>query len=56
MSQKHLAILVSESGHVRYTTRNKKSTTQKLVLKKYDPKLRRHVEYTEVKKLKKAKK
>ena len=56
MSQNHIAIMQSKSGHVRYTTRNKKSTQTKLVLKKFDPLARKHMTYTEVKKLKSIKK
>ena len=56
MAQKHLVILQSKSGHVRYTTRNKKSVQEKLVLRKYDPNIKKHAEYVEVKKLKSLKK
>ena len=50
MSQDHIVKIKSKSGHVRFTRRNKKSTQEKLVLKKYDPKLRKHVVYKEMKK------
>lgn len=44
--------LVSEaSGQRTYITRkNTTNTPDKLVLNKYDPKLRKHVKYTETKK------
>jgi large subunit ribosomal protein L33 len=43
--------LVSSAGTgVFYTTtKNKKSSTEKLRLKKYDPKVRKHVEFVEEK-------
>lgn len=43
--------LVSEAGtgYFYTTTKNKKSTTQKLALKKYDPKARKHVIFKESK-------
>ncbi len=36
-------------GHFYTTTKNKKSTTNKLLIKKFNPKLRRHVMYKETK-------
>jgi large subunit ribosomal protein L33 len=51
MSQDHIAILQStESKHRRYDNRNKKRVENKLELKKYDPTLKKHVVYKEVKK------
>lgn len=51
MSQDHLVKLKStESKHIRYDVRNKKRVEKKLELKKYDPTLRKHVTYKEVKK------
>ncbi len=43
--------LVSEAGTGSFytTTKNKKSTTQKLSFKKYDPKARKHVLFKEAK-------
>jgi len=35
------------TGHFYTTTKNKKTTTEKLQLKKYDPVVRRHVVYRE---------
>ncbi len=37
------------TGHYYTTDKNKKNTPDKLVLKKYDPVVRRHVEYKEAK-------
>ncbi|MCH8029115.1 MAG: 50S ribosomal protein L33 [Candidatus Dadabacteria bacterium] len=39
----------TESSHLYYTTKNKRNTTERLELKKYDPKLRKHVIYKETK-------
>ncbi|HEY4831243.1 MAG TPA: 50S ribosomal protein L33 [Waddliaceae bacterium] len=39
----------SESKTVYWTTKNKKTTTQRLELKKYDPTLRKHVIFKEAK-------
>ncbi len=39
----------SESSHFYSTYKNKKNTTEKLELKKYDPTLRKRVLYKEVK-------
>lgn len=38
-----------ESGYYKTTTKNKKTCPDKLVLKKYDPILRKHVEFKETK-------
>lgn len=35
------------TGHYYTTTKNKRTKPEKLVLKKYDPVLRKHVEYKE---------
>ncbi len=50
--KRKLVGLVSEAsgGRHYYTTKNTMNTPDKLVLRKYDPKLRKHVEYTETKK------
>lgn len=51
MSQDHLVRLKStESKHIRFDNRNRKRVEKKLELKKYDPTLRKHVIYKEVKK------
>lgn len=51
-SKRILVGLVSDESKHRtyYTTKNKSSSDGKLVLRKYDPKLRKHVTYTETKK------
>lgn len=51
-SKRKLVGLVSDdSGHrTYYTTKNTMTTDGKLTLRKYDPKLRKHVKYTETKK------
>ncbi len=38
-----------ESTEYYYTTKNKKQQTERIVLKKYDKKLRRHVNFKETK-------
>ncbi len=51
MSQKNLVKIKSTAtGHIRYTRRNKKSVTEKLELRKYDPISRKHEIYKEAKK------
>ncbi len=35
------------TGHFYVTKKNPKKATEKLALKKYDPKVRKHVEYKE---------
>ena len=51
MSQDHLVKLKStESKHIRYDNRNRKRVEKKLELKKYDPTIRKHVIYKEIKK------
>lgn len=51
-TKRKLVGLVSDlSGHrTYYTTKNAQTTTEKLVLKKYDPVARQHATYTETKK------
>lgn len=39
----------TESPHVYHTTKNKRNTTDRLQLKKYDPIVRKHVLYKEAK-------
>ncbi|MCD5396601.1 MAG: 50S ribosomal protein L33 [Candidatus Pacebacteria bacterium] len=51
MAQKHLVKLKStSSNHVIRTRRNKKSTMDKLNLKKFDPTIRKRVDFKEMKK------
>jgi large subunit ribosomal protein L33 len=51
-TKRKLIGMVSElSGHrTYYTTKNTQNTTEKLVLKKFDPIARKHATYTETKK------
>ncbi|MCH8105793.1 MAG: 50S ribosomal protein L33 [Proteobacteria bacterium] len=48
---RELIKLVSSAGtgHYYTTDKNKKNTPDKLVLRKYDPVVRKHVEYKEAK-------
>ena len=39
----------TESPHRYYTTKNKRNTTERLELRKYDPVVRKHVTYKEEK-------
>ncbi len=49
--RKLVGLVSAESGHrTYYTTKNTQTTTEKLVLRKYDPIARKHAVYTEVKK------
>lgn len=51
-SKRKLVGLVSNDSNIRiyYTKKNTMNTPEKLELKKYDPKLRKHVTFTETKK------
>ena len=51
-TKRKLVGLVSDLSNHRtyYTTKNAQTTTEKLVLKKYDPFARKHATYTETKK------
>ncbi len=49
--RKLVGLVSDESGErTYYTTKNTMNSPEKLSLKKYDPKLRRHVTFTETKK------
>jgi large subunit ribosomal protein L33 len=52
MSQDRLIKISSKEagGQIIFTKKNKKTTTDKLKLKKYSKKLRKHVVFTETKK------
>lgn len=39
----------AKTGHFYTTTKNKRKTTEKLEMKKYDPIVRKHVSYKESK-------
>ena len=51
-TKRKLVGMVSEESGQRtyYTTKNTQNTPDKLVLRKYDPKLRKHVTFVETKK------
>lgn len=53
MAKKGNRVLVklrsTESGHMYYTTKNRRTTTQRIELRKYDPIVRKHVIYRETK-------
>ena len=49
--RKLVGLVSEESGNrVYYTTKNTQNTPDKISLRKYDPKLRKHVIFTETKK------
>jgi large subunit ribosomal protein L33 len=48
-SREIIKLKSSESTHVYWSTKNKKTKTQRLELKKYDPLLRKHVLFKEAK-------
>ncbi len=49
--RKIIGLVSVESGErIYYTTKNTMNTPEKLTLRKYSPKLRRHVQFTETKK------
>ncbi len=45
----HIKLRSTESGHMYITSKNRKNTSARLELRKYDPILRRHVLYRETK-------
>jgi len=53
MAKKGNRVLVklrsTESGHMYYTSKNRRTTTQRIELRKYDPIVRKHVIYRETK-------
>jgi large subunit ribosomal protein L33 len=49
MRDKIKLVSSAKTGHFYTTTKNKRKTADKLVLKKYDPVVRKHVEYKEAK-------
>ena len=48
-NRQHIILKSKESGHSYHTTKNKRNTTERLEIKKYDPKLKQHVVYKEEK-------
>ncbi len=49
MREKIKLVSTAKTGHFYTTTKNKRNTTSKLELKKYDPAVRKHVVYKESK-------
>jgi len=49
MRDKIKLVSSAKTGHFYTTTKNKRKTPDKLVLNKYDPVVRKHVEYKEAK-------
>ncbi|MEE2959693.1 MAG: 50S ribosomal protein L33 [Myxococcota bacterium] len=49
MREKIRLVSTAGTGFAYYTTKNKKRTPDKLVFKKYDPFVRKHVEFKETK-------
>lgn len=47
MREKIKLVSSAGTGHFYTTTKNKRNTTEKLELKKYDPVVRKHVIYKE---------
>jgi len=47
--RQHIILESSESGHQYHTTKNKNNTSDKILIKKFDPIVRKHVEYKEKK-------
>ena len=49
MQEKIKLVSSAGTGHFYTTTKNKRNTPEKIEIKKYDPKARKHVIYKEVK-------
>ena len=49
MREKVRLISSAKTGYSYYTTKNKQKQTDKIQMKKYDPKVRKHVLFTETK-------
>jgi large subunit ribosomal protein L33 len=48
-ARSYVKLQSTESDHCYYTERNRRNSTQRLELRKYDPTLRKHVLYKEAK-------
>ena len=48
-NRQHIILESTESGHSYHTTKNKRTTTDKIEINKYDPTLRKKVLYKEKK-------
>ena len=49
MRDKIKLVSSEDTGHYYTTTKNKRTMTEKMVIKKFDPVARKHVEYKEAK-------
>ena len=49
MRDKIKLVSSANTGHYYTTTKNKRTMTEKMVIKKYDPVVRKHVDYKESK-------
>jgi len=49
MREKIKLVSSAKTGHYYTTSKNKRTMSEKLVLKKYDPVVRKHVDYKEAK-------
>ena len=49
MREKVKLVSSAKTGHFYTTTKNKRKSPDKMVVKKYDPVVRKHVEYKESK-------
>ena len=49
MRDKIKLVSTAGTGHYYTTTKNKRTMIEKMVIKKYDPTVRKHVEYKEAK-------
>jgi large subunit ribosomal protein L33 len=49
MRDKIKLVSSANTGHYYTTTKNKRTMTEKLVIKKFDPVVRKHVDYKEAK-------
>ncbi len=49
MREKIRLVSTAKTGHFYTTTKNKRKHTEKLTTKKYDPVVRKHVDYKESK-------
>ncbi len=49
MREKIRLVSTAGTGFFYTTTKNRRNTPEKLVVKKYDPKLRKHVDFKEAK-------
>ena len=48
-AREKIKLSTAGTGHFYTTTKNKKTTPDKMLIMKFDPKARKHVEYKEIK-------